>query len=80
MHHKWLWITVVLLLLVHHDFWWWNSREVLLGFLPIGLAYHMGYSIAVALLWLLALKFAWPGELEEWAGAPVSEPPPRNLE
>lgn len=64
----WLvWIGATVLFVVHHDFWYWNDRSLVFGFLPIGLAYHALFSIASGLLWLAALKFAWPSELEAWA-------------
>lgn len=59
---------MALLLLAHHDFWLWEERDLVWGFLPVGLAYHMAYSIAAAAFWILALKFSWPSHLEEWAG------------
>ena len=37
------------------------------GFLPIGLAYHALFSLAAGLVWYLAVRFAWPAELEAWA-------------
>jgi hypothetical protein len=52
--------------LVHQDFWNWTRAEPLLfGFLPVGLWYHVAYSLlASALMWLL-VKFAWPKSLED---------------
>jgi len=62
-----IWIVFGLLFLLHQDFWWWDDRSIVFGFLPIGLAWHVGFSVAAALLWLAALKFAWPAEIEQWA-------------
>ena len=62
-----LWGAVAVLAVLHWDFWFWDDRTILFGFLPIGLAYHMGYSIAAASLWWLALSLAWPDHIEEWA-------------
>lgn len=63
---KWLLasaLTVVALL--HQDFWFWKAKTLLFGFLPVGLAYHMGYSLLASLtLWLL-VRYAWPKHLEE---------------
>jgi hypothetical protein len=70
-----VWIVFWLLFLLHHDFWWWADNTLVLGFMPVGLAWHAGFSIAAALLWLAALKFAWPSEIEEWASAPADEKP-----
>ena len=62
-----IWTVALLLFVLHHDFWWWDDTSLVLGFLPIGLAYHAGFSLAAGLLWLAAVKFAWPTDLERWA-------------
>lgn len=52
---------IVLLAIVHQDFWWWDDSETLvLGFMPIGLAYHAGVSAAAGVLWALAVRYCWP--------------------
>lgn len=68
-----VWTAFWLLFVLHQDFWWWADDTLVLGFMPVGLAWHAGFSIAAALLWLAALKFAWPAEIEEWASAPADE-------
>lgn len=60
-------ILFVVMFVLHHDFWFWDDRRLVFGFMPIGLAYHAGFSIAAACLWFAALKLAWPDELEAWA-------------
>lgn len=60
----WLWIVVVLLIIVHQDNWLWNNDTLVLGFVPIGLFFHVCLSIAAAITWYLATIFAWPSELE----------------
>ena len=60
-------LIAVLLAVLHQDFWNWDKDTLILGFMPIGLAYHAFYSVAAATLWFFAIKFAWPTELEEWA-------------
>jgi len=62
-----IWALVCALFLLHQDSWWWSDRSLVLGFLPIGLAYHAGFSLAAGLVWALACKFAWPDEIEAWA-------------
>ena len=42
--------------------------SLLFGFLPIGLAYHALFSVACGVVWALAVRFAWPAELEAWPG------------
>jgi len=63
---KWLIFGLMALLaVVHQDFWWWDRAEpFVLGFIPIGLAYHAGVSLAAACLWALAVKYCWPEEAE----------------
>lgn len=60
--------AVAALYLLHQDLWFWRTAEpVIFGFLPIGIAYHALYTIAVsALMWCL-VTWAWPGHLEELA-------------
>jgi len=57
------------LAVLHQDFWLWSDRHLVFGFMPIGLAYHALFSLAAATMWALAVKFAWPTELEAWADA-----------
>lgn len=62
-------ITVIfcLLFVLHQDFWNWDNTGLVFGFLPVGLAYHAAFSIATALLWVAAVKWAWPSDVEAWA-------------
>lgn len=56
---------VIALYLLHQDFWFWReSRPLFLGFLPIGLFYHVIYTLAVTLVMWLLVKLAWPAHLE----------------
>ena len=71
MKNKWIWIVFVVLFFLHQDVWYWDDRTLVFGFLPIGLAYHALFSIAAALLWAAALKWAWPSEIEAWAEEPA---------
>lgn len=57
----------IALFVLHQDFWLWHNPRMVFGFMPIGLLYHACFSVAAALLWLGAVKFAWPGETEAWA-------------
>jgi hypothetical protein len=57
---------ILLVYFLHQDFWNWTRTEPLvLGFLPIGLAYHAGYSVIAAILMAVLVKFAWPKHLED---------------
>ncbi len=52
---------IILLAVAHQDFWWWNDAETMVcGFMPVGLAYHAGVSVAAGLLWALAVRYCWP--------------------
>lgn len=55
-----IWGMVVLLIILHQDNWMWDNKTLVFGFMPIGLLYHAGISMAAAFTWFLATKFAWP--------------------
>lgn len=57
----------IVLAVLHQDVWNWDNPDLVLGFLPVGLAYHAGYSLVAAAFWAVVLRFAWPTRLEEWA-------------
>jgi hypothetical protein len=59
-----VWGLIVLLIVLHQDFWFWSDGTLLFGFLPIGIGYHVGISLAAAVVWFLATKYAWPDGLE----------------
>jgi hypothetical protein len=61
-----IWLLVAMLLIFHQDFWNWNDSTTVNGFLPIGMAYHIGVSIAAAIVWLIACTFAWPKGIDEF--------------
>ena len=61
----WLTLLILAVYVLHQDFWNWNKSEPLVfGFLPIGLAYHAGYSVLAAILMSVLVKVAWPKHLE----------------
>jgi hypothetical protein len=66
MRHALLAVLIAAVYLLHQDLWFWHSAHpVLFGVLPIGLAYHVVYSIVVAgVMWLL-VRYAWPAHLED---------------
>src|SRR5262245_41809910 len=60
---------VIALYVLHQDFWnWRETSPIIFGFLPIGLFYHICYTLAISLLMWLLVKYAWPSHLEEGAG------------
>ena len=63
-------VAILGLYLLHQDVWFWSrARPLAFGFLPIGLAYHGAYCLAVALLMWALTGYAWPGWLELEDGA-----------
>ncbi len=59
-------ITFMLVLFVlHQDFWFRDDATLVLGILPVGLAYHMAFTVVAALAWLVIVRFAWPKYLVE---------------
>jgi len=58
-------LAVASLYVLHQDIWFWNTaRPLVFGFLPVGLFYHAVYSVAVAVLMLVLVSYAWPTTLE----------------
>jgi Protein of unknown function (DUF3311) len=61
----WLTLLVLAVYVLHQDSWNWKKSEPLVfGFLPIGLAYHAGYSVLASVTMAILVKFAWPSHLE----------------
>lgn len=61
-------LVVAALYLLHQDAWFWReARPLVFGFLPVGLAYHAAYCVAVTLLMWMLTRVAWPAHLEEAA-------------
>lgn len=60
-----LFLLIAAVYVLHQDNWNWKSADLVFGILPVGLAYHAGYSILAAILMAVLVKFAWPKELEE---------------
>jgi hypothetical protein len=69
-------VLVVGVYLLHQDSWNWKKADPLVfGFLPIGLAYHAGYSILASITMALLVRFAWPKHLEATEPDPNIQPP-----
>ena len=72
---------IILLAIFHQDFWWWDDSETLVfGFMPIGLAYHAGVSLAATILWACAVKFCWPKDADVADGLAGDEAAPSSHE
>lgn len=59
------WILTLLLLVLHQDWWLWDNPTLLFGFLPVGLGWHVGISLAAAVWWWVVVWKFWPPELDE---------------
>jgi len=54
---------------LHQDIWFWRSaRPLVFGVLPVGLAWHAGYTLAVSVVMAILVRRAWPAHLEDAAG------------
>ncbi len=66
-------MLVLALYALHQDIWNWRVvQPVVLGVLPIGLFYHVIYTLAVAVVMWLLVRLAWPGHLEDGIGENAS--------
>ena len=63
-------LAIFALYLLHQDFWFWRTaRPLVFGFLPVGLAWHGAYCVAVALLMWWLTRAAWPTDPSTSLGA-----------
>lgn len=68
----------LLLLVLHQDFWWRSDATLVFGIFPVSLAYHIVWTLLVAVGWFLVTKFCWPHALdEETSTATNSKPKPQ---
>ncbi|MCA9297499.1 MAG: hypothetical protein KC917_01575 [Candidatus Omnitrophica bacterium] len=64
---RWVGLAVILLIILHQDIWFWGNGTLVFGVIPVGLLYHLGFSVTCAILWALSVRFCWPDALEAWA-------------
>lgn len=55
---------VAVVFVLHQDIWNWTNKTLLMGFLPIGLAYHAGYAVLCVVTMAILVRFAWPRNLD----------------
>ena len=59
-------VAILLLYALHQDLWFWRTaRPLIFGFLPVGLAWHGAYCVAVTLLMWWLTRVAWPAHVED---------------
>ncbi len=58
-------LIVLALFVLHQDIWFWRDAiPLVFGILPIGLFYHVLYTLVTAVaLWGL-VRYAWPADLD----------------
>jgi hypothetical protein len=62
--------AIAVLYALHQDVWLWDAaRPLVFGFLPVALAYHAAYCLAVAVLMWALTRWCWPGHLDEDHGS-----------
>lgn len=64
------WALMLVITALHFDLWNWDSTSVVFGFMPTGLAWQAGISLAAAAGWALMMRVAWPTRVEDWASQP----------
>jgi len=70
---KIFWIVFLALLFFHQDGWNWGTEEIVWGGMPIGLFYHVLFSLACSGLGTWAVFRAWPKEWERYAEQTVQK-------
>lgn len=64
-------IALLAFFALHQDVWFWReARPLVFGILPVGLAYHAAYTLAVSAVMAVLVRRCWPSHLEEHAGEP----------
>jgi hypothetical protein len=58
-------LIVLGLYALHQDTWFWNDATPLVfGVLPIGLFYHVAYTVGIAVVMAVLVKTCWPSHLD----------------
>jgi hypothetical protein len=60
-----LFLLIAVVYVLHQDNWNWSNSGLVFGFLPVGLAYHAGYSVLASIMMAVLVTCAWPKHLEE---------------
>jgi len=68
-----LYLSLFILFLIHQDSWFWDDPTMLLGFVPVGLAYHAVYCVVSSIVWYLVVTRNWPHEAEAFAEGRADE-------
>jgi hypothetical protein len=64
---------------LHQDVWFWRqARPFVFGFLPIGLFYHVAYTLASSLFFWFLVRSHWPSHLQDPESTPALGSPTRG--
>lgn len=59
-------MIVATLYVLHQDIWLWRTaRPLVFGFLPIGLFYHVTFTLVTALALVVLVRLLWPSHLDD---------------
>jgi len=62
-------LVMAALYVLHQDVWWWrDARPLVFGVLPVGLAYHAAYTLAISVALIWATRAHWPSHLDDGDG------------
>ena len=58
-------LIVAALYALHQDVWFWrDARPLVFGFMPIGLFYHVTYTVGLSFAFWLLVRLIWPSHLD----------------
>ena len=58
-----VYIILLIVYAFHNDLWLWSDSSLVFG-LPVGLAYHVAYSLFATVLMYGIVRYAWPAHLD----------------
>ncbi len=71
-----IWLFALLLLILHQDYWQWGRSDIVFGFVPYTMAYQMFVSVTTAVVWILAIIYCWPDNVD--GIKPLNKPKPKK--
>ena len=58
-------VIVAALYVLHQDLWFWReARPLVFGVLPVGLFYHVAFTLVTALALAGLVRLIWPSHLD----------------
>ncbi len=58
-----VYLVLLAVYILHNDLWLWSDSSLFMG-LPVGLTYHIAYSLFATVLMYVIVRFAWPAHLD----------------